>query len=127
MMGGGFSDSSFTKVTIADGITEIPDYCFNECRNLKQIARNRHVMSGGAGAGFAVATGAPLSAILFTLEEIHKRIQAERVCCVDRQIGVTMTFGFSDGNSEDNNDSLIIAVDKKLYQGKKNGKNQIVK
>lgn len=30
-------------------------------------------MSGGAGAGFAVATGAPLSGILFVLEEIHKR------------------------------------------------------
>ena len=39
----------------------------------KQIAWNRHVMSGGAGAGFAVATGAPLSGILFALEEIHKR------------------------------------------------------
>lgn len=34
---------------------------------------NRHIMSGGAGAGFAVATGAPLSGILFALEEIHKR------------------------------------------------------
>lgn len=34
---------------------------------------NRYIMSGGAGAGFAVATGAPLSGILFALEEIHKR------------------------------------------------------
>lgn len=61
------------------------------------------------------------------LEEIHKHIQAEKVCCVDRQIGVTMTFGFADASSEDNHDALIIAVDKKLYHGKKNGKNQIVK
>lgn len=34
---------------------------------------NRYVMTGGAGAGFAVATGAPFSGILFALEEIHKR------------------------------------------------------
>ena len=34
---------------------------------------SRYVMTGGAGAGFAVATGAPLSGILFALEEIHKR------------------------------------------------------
>jgi len=34
---------------------------------------DRYVMTGGAGAGFAVATGAPLSGILFALEEIHKR------------------------------------------------------
>ena len=36
-------------------------------------AWGRCIMTGGAGAGFAVATGAPLSAILFTLEEIHKK------------------------------------------------------
>lgn len=39
----------------------------------KGSAWDRYIMTGGAGAGFAVATGAPLSAILFTLEEIHKR------------------------------------------------------
>ena len=36
-------------------------------------AWGRCIMTGGAGAGFAVATGAPLAAILFTLEEIHKK------------------------------------------------------
>ena len=34
---------------------------------------SRYVMTGGAGAGFAVATGAPFSGLLFALEEIHKR------------------------------------------------------
>lgn len=34
---------------------------------------SRYVMTGGAGAGFAVATGAPFTGILFALEEIHKR------------------------------------------------------
>lgn len=38
------------------------------------IAWDRYVMTGGAAAGFAVATGSPLSGILFALEEIHKRI-----------------------------------------------------
>ena len=36
-------------------------------------AWSRYVMTGGASAGFAVATGAPLSGLLFSLEEIHKR------------------------------------------------------
>ncbi len=39
----------------------------------KNTVWSRYVMTGGAGAGFAAATGAPLSAILFTLEEIHRR------------------------------------------------------
>jgi len=40
----------------------------------KAGAHSRYVMTGGAGAGFAVATGAPLSGILFAMEELHKRI-----------------------------------------------------
>lgn len=39
----------------------------------KNQSWNRYIMTGGAGAGFAVATGAPFSGILFALEEIHKR------------------------------------------------------
>ena len=38
-----------------------------------RAAWSTYVMSGGAGAGFAVATGAPLSGILFVLEEVHRR------------------------------------------------------
>ena len=37
-------------------------------------ATNREIMTGGACAGFAVATGSPLTAILFVLEEVHRRI-----------------------------------------------------
>ncbi len=37
-------------------------------------ATNREIMTGGAAAGFAVATGSPLTAILFVLEEVHRRI-----------------------------------------------------
>ncbi len=33
----------------------------------------RYIMTGGASAGFALATGAPITAILFTMEEIHNR------------------------------------------------------
>ncbi len=34
---------------------------------------SRYVMTGTSAAGFSVATGAPLSGIVFVLEEIHKR------------------------------------------------------
>ena len=40
----------------------------------KQRAWDRYSMTGGACAGFAVATGAPISGILFSVEEAHQRI-----------------------------------------------------
>ena len=39
----------------------------------KNPAWNRYVMTGGACAGFAAATGAPLTGILFAFEEAHRR------------------------------------------------------
>ncbi len=36
-------------------------------------AWNRYIMTGGASAGFAAATGAPLTGILFAFEEVHRR------------------------------------------------------
>ncbi len=52
----------------------------------RRTAWSRYVMSGGAGAGFAVATGAPLSAILFVLEEIHKRFTPMLVMTVSTTV-----------------------------------------
>ena len=40
----------------------------------KQKQWDRFIMTGGASAGFAVATGAPLSGMIFVLEEAHKKI-----------------------------------------------------
>ncbi len=40
----------------------------------KHRAWNKYSMTGGACAGFAVATGAPVSGILFAVEEAHQRI-----------------------------------------------------
>lgn len=42
-------------------------------KSSKRPALDRYIKTSGAASGFAVATGAPLSGILFTLEEIHKR------------------------------------------------------
>ena len=39
----------------------------------KHAAWNRYIMTGGACAGFATATGAPVSGIFFALEEAHRR------------------------------------------------------
>ncbi|MBQ4599803.1 MAG: chloride channel protein [Clostridia bacterium] len=40
----------------------------------KRPAGDRYLMTGGACAGFTTATGAPVSGIMFALEEAHQRI-----------------------------------------------------
>ncbi len=45
-------------------------------------AQGSFVMSGGASAGFAVATGAPLAAVLFGIEETHRRATPKIVVSV---------------------------------------------
>lgn len=52
----------------------------------KRSAWNRYVMTGGAGAGFAIATGSPLSAMLFALEEIHKRFTPMLILSVSTSV-----------------------------------------
>ena len=40
----------------------------------RHAAWDRYAMTGGACAGFAVATGAPISGVLFAVEEAHRRV-----------------------------------------------------
>ncbi len=40
----------------------------------KQAAYSRYAMTGGACAGFSIATGAPISGMMFAVEEAHQRI-----------------------------------------------------
>lgn len=40
----------------------------------KQKAYSRYAMTGGACAGFSIATGAPISGMMFAVEEAHHRI-----------------------------------------------------
>ncbi len=44
------------------------------CHSKKHRAWDRYAMTGGACAGFSVATGAPISGILFAIEDAHQRI-----------------------------------------------------
>lgn len=45
-------------------------FCFGK----KHRAWDRYSMTGGACAGFSVATGAPISGVVFAVEEAHQRI-----------------------------------------------------
>ena len=51
---------------VGDGVSK----CFG---SEKSKGWRRYIMTGGASAGFSIATASPLSAIIFSMEELHKR------------------------------------------------------
>ena len=50
---------------VGDGVVK----CFS---SKKQKGWRRYVMTGGASAGFSIATSSPITAIIFSMEELHK-------------------------------------------------------
>lgn len=64
--------------------TSIGDMCTSAPK--KNRAYERYINTGGAAAGFAVATGAPFAGILFALEEIHKRFTPMLVVTVSTAV-----------------------------------------
>ena len=54
--------------------TAVGKCCVRSLVKKRHWAWERYSMTGGACAGFAVATGAPVSGILFSIEEAHQRI-----------------------------------------------------
>lgn len=61
----------------------------------RRPAWDRYVMTGGAAAGFAVATGAPLTGVIFALEEAHKRFSP--MILMVALSSVTFAFGTAEG------------------------------
>lgn len=55
----------------------------------KHIGWRRYMMTGGASAGFSLATGAPITAILFSMEEIHRRFSPLLFVVASLTVGVS--------------------------------------
>lgn len=60
------------------------------------------------------------------VENIRLKIQNMKLKFNNREINVTMTFGFSDYAEAMNIEKLVSVADSRLYKGKRNGKNQVV-
>ena len=52
--------------------TAIGDGVVRSSGQAKQRGWRRYIMTGGASAGFSIATSSPITAILFSMEELHK-------------------------------------------------------
>ena len=70
----------------------------------KHKAWRRYAMTGGASAGFSIATGSPITAIIFSMEELHKRFSPmlltfASVSVVTAQITVQLLAHFGIGSA----------------------------
>lgn len=103
-------------------------------RVLKEVASiiSRKMM----GKGFAVRWGgeefliiyenADLEAAKKQLEELREEIIAQKLQYNDETLSITMTFGVVEGSKDADIAQSIKCADDLLYQGKMNGRNQIV-
>lgn len=57
-------------------------------------AWSRYIMTGGACAGFAVATGAPITGVLFAVEEAHRRFSP--LLFITASVSVTVSTAVSE-------------------------------
>ena len=70
----------------------------------KHSAWRRYAMTGGASAGFSIATGSPITAIIFSMEELHKRFSPmlltfASVSVITAQITVQLLAHFGIGSA----------------------------
>ena len=60
------------------------------------------------------------------LEELRRAIQRMEINTCGHDIKITMTFGLSEYDFEKDGETAIKEADERLYQGKANGRNQVV-
>lgn len=74
----------------------------------KNMAWDRYSMSGGACAGFSVATGSPVSGIMFAIEEAHQRISPTII--------IVASFSVLFANITSRIISPLLGVEEKLFE-----------
>ena len=82
---------------IGDGVTQ----CLG---GKKHRVWRRYIMTGGAAAGFSIATASPITAIVFSLEELHKKfspllLAGVSVAVMTAQIAAQLLAAFGIGST----------------------------
>ncbi len=75
----------------------------------KHRAWNKYAMTGGASAGFSVATGSPIAGIMFAIEEVHGRISPMIIMVA------TISVAFSRLTSELIDKISFLSIDIQLF------------
>lgn len=118
-----------------DHFKAVNDTYGHECGDMVLAEMARIMKKYTKDRGFAARWGGEEFLLVFTdcsytearerIENIMQEVRAAEVICEENKVRVTMTFGISQGVADDL-DEMLRDADKKLYQGKKNGRDRIV-
>ena len=93
---------------------------------IRKHVDEKGVVCRWGGEEILIILSGKIEGSLDLMEKIRLEIQNQRMSFGIKQINVTMTFGFADYSEAMNIEKLVSIADKRLYTGKRNGKNQIV-
>ena len=98
---------------IGDGVIK----CFG---SKKHMSWRRYIMTGGASAGFSIATSSPITAIIFSMEELHKHfspmlLTVASVSVITAQVTVQILAMFGIGSVGLFHMPDIAAISPKLF------------
>lgn len=93
---------------------------------IKNNVGDRGVVCRWGGEEILIIVSGNNEECLDLIERIRLTIQNQHLSFNRREINVTMTFGFADYSEDMSIEKLVSIADKRLYHGKRNGKNQVV-
>ncbi len=95
--------------------------------SLKSITKDHgYAIRWGGEEFLIVLTTGSYAEHITIMESVIEHFRNSTMHYDGKDLSITMTFGLIDTTSYDDIDAMLIAVDKLLYQGKENGRNQLV-
>ena len=118
-----------------DHFKNVNDTYGHECGDVALSETSALIKEHMQGLGFVARWGGEEMLLVYEnmrletavshLEELLEAIRAQRIHYGDTEIGITMTFGITEGNSG-KVEHIVRDADAKLYEGKNSGRDKIV-
>ena len=96
-------------------------------RTLKKgVGENGYAARWGGEEFLLVLSGKKIEDVEGFVKRIAEDIKTMESVYEDRVLKVTMTFGVTDGDAQENIDDVIKKADQALYEGKETGRDKVV-
>ena len=118
-----------------DHFKNVNDTYGHECGDVALAKISERIKEHMRGKGFVARWGGEEMLLVYDnmqldiavscMQELLEEIRAQRIIYGDTVLGLTMTFGITEGN-DGKVEHIVRDADAKLYKGKNNGRNRIV-